>query len=65
MRIAAQPNINSQQYSDSLIPLPPLPIQEEIVNHINEIKAQIKELRRQALELREQAKKDFEGSVFE
>ena len=65
MRIAAQPNSNSQQYSDSLIPLPPLPIQEEIVNHINEIKAQIKELRRQALELREQAKKDFEGSVFE
>ena len=49
----------------SEIPLPPLPIQEEIVNHINEIKAQIKELRRQALELREQAKKDFEGSVFE
>lgn len=65
MRVAAQPNINSQQYSDSLIPLPPLSVQEEIVNHINEIKTQIKELRRQALELREQAKKDFEGSVFE
>ena len=47
------------------IVLPPLPIQEEIVNHINQIKTQIKELRRQALELREQAKKDFEGSVFE
>lgn len=65
MRVAAQPNINSQQYSDSLIPLPPLSVQEEIVNHINEIKTQIKELRRQVLELREQAKKDFEGSVFE
>lgn len=65
MRIAAQPNINSQQYSDSLIPLPPLPIQEEIINHINKIKRQIKELRKQAQELREKAKKDFEGSVFE
>ena len=65
MRVVAQPNINSQQYSDSLIPLPPLPVQEEIVNHINEIKAQIKDLRKQAQELREKAKKDFEGSVFE
>lgn len=65
MRVAAQPNINSQQYSDSLIPLPPLPIQEEIVNHINEIKTQIKDLRKQAQELREKAKKNFEGSVFE
>ena len=61
---ALYPALNAEQLKNIRIPLPPLPIQEEIVNHINEIKAQIKELRRQALELREQAKKDFEGSVF-
>ena len=65
MRVSAQPNINSQQFSDSLIPLPPLSIQEEIVFHINQIKKQIKDLQEQAKELREQAKKEFEGSVFE
>lgn len=64
MRVSAQPNINSQQFSDSLIPLPPLSIQEEIVFHINQIKKQIKDLQEQAKELREQAKKEFEGSVF-
>jgi restriction endonuclease S subunit len=62
---ALYPALNAVQLGNIIIPLPPLPVQEEIVNHINEIKAQIKELRRQALELREQAKKDFEGSVFE
>ena len=65
MRVSAQPNINSQQFSDSLIPLPPLSIQEEIVFHINQIKKQINDLQEQAKELREQAKKEFEGSVFE
>lgn len=65
MRVSAQPNINSQQYAESPIPLPPLPEQEEIVNHINQIKAQIKDLRQQASELREKAKSDFEKSVFE
>ncbi len=60
-----QPNLNAGMIKTYPIVLPPLSVQEEIVNHINEIKAQIKELRRQALELREQAKKDFEGSVFE
>mgnify|MGYP003534249638 FL=1 len=61
---ALYPALNAEQLKSIRIPLPPLSVQEEIVNHINEIKAQIKELRRQALELREQAKKDFEGSVF-
>ena len=65
MRVSAQPNINSQQFSDSLIPLPPLSIQEEIVFHINQINKQINDLQEQAKELREQAKKEFEGSVFE
>ncbi len=60
-----QPNLNAGMIKTYPIVLPPLPIQEEIVNHINQIKTQIKELRKQAQELREKAKKDFEGSVFE
>lgn len=65
MRVSAQPNINSQQYSNSPIVLPPLPVQNEIVKHINQIKAQVKDLRQQAKELREKAKLEFERSVFE
>lgn len=65
MRVSAQPNINSQQYSNSPIVLPPLPVQNEIVEHINQIKAQVKDLRQQAKELREKAKLEFERSVFE
>ena len=60
-----QPNLNAGMIKTYPIVLPPLPIQEEIVNHINQIKTQIKKLRKQAQELREKAKKDFEGSVFE
>jgi len=61
---ALYPALNAVQLKSIRIPLPPLSVQEEIVNHINEIKTQIKELRKQAQELREKAKKDFEGSVF-
>lgn len=62
---SGQQRVSSEFIENLYIPLPPLPIQEEIVNHINQIKTQIKELRKQAQELREKAKKDFEGSVFE
>ena len=60
-----QPNLNAGMIKSYPIVLPPLPEQEEIVNHINQIKAQIKDLRQQASELREKAKSDFEKSVFE
>ena len=62
---SGQQRVSSEFIENLYIPLPPLPIQEEIINHINKIKRQIKELRKQAQELREKAKKDFEGSVFE
>lgn len=62
---SGQQRVSSEFIENLYIPLPPLPMQEEIVNHINQIKTQIKELRKQAQELREKAKKDFEGSVFE
>lgn len=64
MRVAAQPNINSQQYSDSLVPLPPLSVQEEIVSQINQIKTQIKDLREQAKDLRLHAEQEFEKAIF-
>lgn len=60
-----QPNLNAGMIKTYPIVLPPLPIQEEIVSHINQIKKQVKDLREQVKILREQAKKEFEESVFE
>lgn len=60
-----QPNLNAGMIKTYPIVLPPLPVQNEIVEHINHIKAQVKDLRQQAKELREKAKLEFERSVFE
>lgn len=65
MRISAQPNINSQQYMDSPVILPPIDIQNAIVEHINKQKEQIKQLRQQAESLRKEALEDFEKEIFE
>ena len=62
---ALYPALNAEQLGNIRIPLPPLPVQNEIVEHINQIKAQVKDLRQQAKELREKAKLEFERSVFE
>lgn len=64
MRVSAQPNINSQQYSNCPIVLPPLEIQNTIVAHISEQKEQVKQLKQEAKELRERALKDFENEIF-
>lgn len=64
MRVAAQPNINSSQYLNSPIILPPLSIQRTIVNHINEQKSQIQQLKQQAEVLRKKALVDFEKEIF-
>lgn len=60
-----QPNLNAGMIKTYPIVLPPLPVQNEIVEHINQIKAQVKDLRQQAKELREKGKLEFERSVFE
>lgn len=65
MRVAAQPNINCQQYMDSPVVLPPINIQRSIVEHINKHKSQIKELKRQAETLRKEALEAFEKEIFE
>ena len=62
---SGQQRVSSEFIENLYIPLPPLPIQEEVVNHINTIKKQVKDLRKQVTDLREQAKKNFEGSIFE
>ncbi|MBP5601887.1 MAG: restriction endonuclease subunit S [Treponema sp.] len=64
-QITGQANVNAEELKDLIFPLPPLPIQNKIVSHINQIKKQVKDLNEKAKDLREQAKKEFEGSVFE
>lgn len=64
MRISAQPNINSKQYEESPIVLPPLDIQNEIVEHIAALRTEQKELREKALFLRQQATQQFEQTIF-
>lgn len=65
MRVSAQPNINSKQYLDSPIILPPLDVQAEIVNHVNKQRGIIKNLKQKAQALREEALKEFENKIFE
>ena len=65
MRVSAQPNINSQQYLDSPIILPPMDVQNEMVAHIKEQKTLAKQLKQKAREMRENALKEFENKIFE
>ena len=62
---SGQQRVSSEFIKNLFIPLPPLSVQNEIVEHINQIKAQVKDLRQQAKELRVKAKIEFERSVFE
>lgn len=65
MRISAQPNINSRQYEESPIIVPPLAIQNEIVDYILALRAEQKNLRQQASDLRIQATQQFEQTIFQ
>lgn len=64
MRISAQPNINSKQYEESPIIVPPLAVQNEIVDHISALRAKQKHLQQQASDLRTQAAQQFEQTIF-
>ena len=64
-RISAQPNINGQEFLNSIVILPPLKIQNKIVKHINSLKAKIKALKIEAKDLRIKAKSEFESELFE
>lgn len=64
MRVSAQPNINSQQYLDSPVILPPIGIQKSIVKIINKPKEQIVHLKLEKEKLLKIALRNFEQEVF-
>lgn len=60
-----QPNLNAGKIKSYEIPIPPIDIQNAIVEHINRQKEQIKQLKQQAESLRKEALEEFEKEIFE
>lgn len=61
---ALYPAITSKDLRKIQIPLPPLAIQNEIVEHISALRAKQKHLQQQASDLRAQAQQQFEQTIF-
>lgn len=59
------PIVNQEKIAQIPIPLPPLAIQNEIVNHITALRAEQKNLQQQASDLRIQAQLQFEQTIFQ
>ena len=49
MKVVAQPNINTQQYSSIKIPLPPLPLQQKFASIVEKVE-KMKEKQKQSKE---------------
>lgn len=64
-RANAQPNINSNEFLNSPIIIPPIEEQNYIVNHVQKIKEKIISLKQQAEKNRISAQKEFEKELFE
>lgn len=64
MRVSAQPNINSQQYLESPVILPPLDVQKKIVEYIGKQKDEINNLQQHAQIMSTNAMKEFENEIF-
>lgn len=64
-RGARMPRINEDTFKAIEVPIPPIGIQNEIVEHINKQKEQTKLLKRQADDLRKGAIIEFEKEIFE
>ena len=62
---ALYPAITNKDLMKILIPLPPIEIQNTIVEHISEQKTKIKQLKQQAETLRKAALIEFEKEIFE
>ena len=60
----AQPNINAGIIANYPIPLPPLYVQNEIVEHITRLRKKQKDLQQKSLTLRQQATQQFEQIIF-
>jgi type I restriction enzyme, S subunit len=61
---AAQPHIYASDLSKLMMPLPPLEIQERIVNHIQSIRDKAKALENEAKEILEKAKAEVERMIL-
>ncbi|MDD3237332.1 MAG: restriction endonuclease subunit S [Candidatus Gastranaerophilales bacterium] len=64
-RANAQPNINSNEYLESPMVIPPIEIQNKIVEHIALIQDKIKCLNKQVENSRTLAQQEFEKELFE
>lgn len=64
-RANAQPNINSNEFLNSPIIIPPLEEQNYMVNHLQKIKEKIINLKQQAEQNRIAAQEEFEKELFE
>lgn len=63
-RPAVQANINSQEYKSLTIPLPPLPKQKEIAEHIRSIRTQAKQLQSEAEQILQDAKHQVKKMIL-
>lgn len=59
-----QPNLNAGKINNYEVVVPPLAIQNEIVEHISALRAEQKNLQQQASNLRTQASQQFEQTIF-
>lgn len=60
-----QPNLNAGKIKNYDVVVPPMYVQNEIVNHIKEQKSLAKQLRQNAIQMRENAIIEFENDIFE
>ena len=63
-RVAAQPNINAEEYASLPIPLPPIEKQREIAKHIQEIRNHAKQLKNEADMILQEAKQKVERMIL-
>lgn len=61
---ALYPAVNAEQLKQVRIPFPPVEVQKEIADKIEQLKCKAKALSREAESLRQRAKKEFEEAVF-
>lgn len=65
MRVSGQPNINSQQYMDASLILPPMEIQQQIAEKVRTYRQEIANCKTTATTLRQEAITQFEQAIFE
>lgn len=59
-----QPNLNAGKIGNFDVIIPPMDVQNEIVESVNKLKTQTKQLNQQALDLRKKAIEEFEKEIF-